>query len=306
MPEHNPEYWKHYLQAVGKNPAAAAPEAPALFAPMIFAAAGQIEAIEPFEMARDATRLAKCLESARRLLELHSIYTAVPAAAEAQALGADIDAASWPPKVVQGPGDYVLDTDPESLLQGERVAVSIETTQRLAQAGDAVLIAAITGPAALVSQLVQGAAVDDVEDIYEHAGAALVAFVKALGEAGVHAITLQENECPPDEDEENEIWRETLAPIINVAKFHKLPVFMGFIGAGPEASPWPEQIVPCLPAGRHSEYEGLHGCTLSPYPSAWPPRPQGKNLAIVLTQQEVDPNIKPADLNEHIRALLQA
>lgn len=305
MPEHTPEQWKQCLQALGKDPASAGYEGPPLFAPMIFAAASQIEASAPAEMACDATRLGKCLESTRSLLDLQVIYTAVPAAAEAQALGAETDGVNWPPKVLRGPGELVLQKDPGSILRGERIAVCIETTRRLAQAGDAVLIASITGPATLVSQLIENAAVDDIEDIYDHAGAALLALVRTLGEVGINAIHLQEVQCPLDENDENEIWRDTLAPITNVAKFHKLPVFMSFTGTHLNLNQWPPQIVPCPSEEQHNEHNNTHGCTLNADASAWPQLPQGQGLAIVLTEQEIDPGTKLAVLREHISKLMR-
>ncbi len=292
--------WRQHMRALAKG---ADEEHPPLFAPVIFGAAAQIEALEVSQILTDATQLSKCLAGTRQLLDMNTIYVSVPSGAQAEALGAKLNYDHWPPRVTQGPGAAAQDKDENTLLSHPRIAASIETCRRLAntQADDIILIAGLTGPAALIRELTQSVEVSDKEDLYEHCGALLLALVRTLGEVGVHAIWFQETDFPTDAEDENEIWRDTLSPILNVAKFHKLPVLLNFTGAQPDAiDAWPNGCIACA---RLQDETKTPGCTISPDCCQWQPLAQMSNRRVILTAGELDANTKLADLHSHITRL---
>lgn len=262
----------------------------ALFAPLIFGAAAQIEALAPVDMAADPTRLGKGLGETRRVLGLSTTYVAVPAAAEAESLGATVDIAQWPPQVTSSPGMAALEVGAEdAIANSPRLQASLETARRMAttESQDVALIAALTGPATLVRQLVPGATGDDQEDAYDCAGGFLVALLRGFGEAGVHALLLQEAVPVPAGQEENEIWREALAPLANIARFYKIPALLGFTdGNEPDANGWPSELIVCPPAANATAFAGqAHGVCLPANPAAWQQRPA--DASIVITSAEV-------------------
>lgn len=262
------EPWRKHLAALGKD-ASARPASKPLFAPVIFSAAAQIEAVDARDMLEDATLLGKCLNGTRQLLNLDCLYVCAPSEAEAEAAKSDNPAAQ------------------------PRLAAGIEVCQRLSDTeGDRLaLLAGLTGPAALATRLMAGQDVDDIEDYYEQASAGLLALVKALGEAGCSGIWFQENAAPGDADDEREIWEDSLTPIVNVARFHKLPVFVSFTEHEPDECP--AGVIVCASGGGDSA-AGL----LPADWNTWNELPG--DCQIVLTPAEVDPAAKLADLREQI------
>lgn len=274
------------------------------FLPLLFGACAQIEALQPGAMAADATRLGKGLTETRRVLGTSALFVAVPAAAEAQALGAGVDTSTWPPSVTSHPGPDALDADVAAAIAGNaRLQASLELTRRLAgtEAEEVALIAGLTGPATLVGQLMPQANGDDREDAFDQAGALLTALVRAFGEAGVHGLLIQETVAAPDDVDGRELWTEAIAPLANVARFHKIPLLLGFAGAAPPAAgDWPEQVIPCAAPDAAADFAGRpHGLLLPADPGAW--THPGGDAAILFTAGEVPADTPIAEIKQRLR-----
>lgn len=273
-----------------------------LFAPMIYGIGAQIEALAPAEMVVDATRLGKGLTETRHVLGLSALYVTVPSLAEAEALGAGVDLSNWPPRLTQPAGPSALEADEaDAIASSPRLQAALELTRRLAATdGEVALLVGLTGPATLVQQLVPTAAGDQQEDAFDYAGGFLTALVRAFGEAGAHAVVLQETVDAPEDADLRELWDDALAPVTNVARFHKMPVLLGFAGAsGPVAGDWPDQVVPCLPPAEAAAQAGdIHAVMLSPDPATW--RGSAEGAAMTVTAGEVPADIRIADLKAAI------
>lgn len=276
------------------------------FLPLVFGACAQIEALPPGQMAADATRLGKGLGQTRRVLGTDALFVSVPAAAEAQALGAEVNLGTWPPSLVSHPGGDALHANVETAIAGNpRLQASLELTRRLAAtaADEVALIAGLTGPATLVSQLMPEAAGDDCEDAFDQAGSCLTALVRAFGEAGAQALVVLESVAVAADADGMELWQEALAPLANVARFHKIPLLLGFAGAAPPATgDWPAQVIPCVAPGAAAEFgDRPYGLLLPADADAWSP-PEGR-AAIVLTAGEVPADTPIATLKQRIEAM---
>lgn len=276
-----------------------------LFAPMIHGLGAQIEALSPAELVVDATRLGKGLGETRRVLGLSSLYVTVPSLAEAEALGAGVDLSVWQPCLTAPAGSSALEADEADAIAGSpRLQAALELTRRLSATGDdAPLLVGLTGPATLVEQLVPGATGDEREDAFDYAGGFLTALVRAFGEAGAHAVVLQETVAAPDDGDGRELWEDALTPVANVARFHKMPVLLGFVGAaGPGPGDWPDQVVPCLAPGETAAQAGdNHALMLPADPATW--RGLADGAAMILTAGEVPADTRIADLKTVIEAL---
>lgn len=282
---------------------------PPLFAPLVFAVASQIEALPASQVAADPTRLCKGLTETGRALGTSVLYTTVPAAAEAEALGASIDDSSWPPRITDSPGASMLEIDAgAAIATSSRLQASLEATRRLAatEGQEVALIAALTGPATLLRQLHPDAVDSEVEDGLEFLGGFLVTLVRAFGEAGVHAVLLLESAAVPEVDEADEIWADALAPVVNVARFHKLPLLLAFAGtAEPAAEDWPAQVIPCPSIPKAGEFNGTpHGVSVEPDPAQWPALPDGGDgVRVVVTAGEVPADTPIATLRDRVGRL---
>ncbi len=276
-----------------------------LFAPMIYGLGAQIEALSPAEMVVDATRLAKGLGETRRVLGLSSLYVMVPSLAEAEALGASVDMAVWPPRLIAPAGSAALEADEAgAIADSPRLQAALDMTRRLSTAGDdAALLVGLTGPATLVEQSVPGSTGDEREDAFDYAGGFLTALIRAFGEAGAHAVVLQETVRAPDDENVRELWEDALTPVTNVARFHKMPVLLGFVGAaGPGPGDWPDQVVSCLPPAEAAAQAGdSHALILPADPAAWCGSADG--AAMIVTTGEVPADTRIAHLKTIIEAL---
>ena len=89
--------WRQRMQDLSRNSGRAHPP---LFAPLIFAVAAQIEALEPQKMAQNGTKLRKNILGLCRALRLDTVTCSAPSGMEAEALGVGMDGSDWPPKPV--------------------------------------------------------------------------------------------------------------------------------------------------------------------------------------------------------------
>jgi acetophenone carboxylase len=207
-----------------------------LFVPLVRSIACQIEAISPLEMVSDPTRLAKGIVELRRAAGLDILVTATPCFMEAQALGAAIDQSQWPPQLVAGNPDALgTHSDFDACFDAcEILAAAMEATERLAsQTSDGVaIVAALTGPATLLSQIFEGPSYSDQQR--EYVAAAVAALVRRLGQAGADAIVFVETASPVD------AWEDLYGTVGNTAKFLKKPLI---VAGAAGAQEWPRLAV---------------------------------------------------------------
>lgn len=293
MTHANPS-WRRRLSELGRG--LGKPHAP-LFAPLLYGVAAQIEALAPAEVTADPTRLGKCLVELRRVLGTAPLVVAAPSSMEAEALGAEVDRAVWPPRVTAAAGPGVIElVDFEALWsRSEALAASLETCSRLAQTqtGEPVLLAALTGPASLLAGLL-GTGTAPASEAYEFAGRALSALARQFAQSGASAILLCEREPPGDAS----AWSAALGTIANIARFHRIPALLAFEGAQPAA--WPSTTIACPSPAHEAACAAPHGLTAPADHSAWAALPGATGSArIVVTAREVAAD---ADLEELIEA----
>lgn len=279
--------WRRRLSELGRG---VGKPHPPLFAPLLYGVAAQIEALPPAEVTADPTRLTKCQGELRRVLGTAPFVVAAPAAMEAEALGADVDRGSWPPRVRAPATAGVIETvDFDTLWpRSEALAASLEATQRLArtQAGEPVLLAALTGPASLLAELFGETAAKDAA-AYEFAGRALSALFRQFAQGGASAVLFCERRLPAAADDA--AWRGALNTISNIARFHRLPALLCFDGDA--ASDWPAATVACPSVGNAAGDGRPQGACVPADPAQWTCLSGGAGSArIVVTAREV-----PAD-----------
>lgn len=255
--------WRRRLSELGRG--GAKPHAP-LFAPLLYGVAAQIEALPPAEVTADPTRLGKCLVELRRVLGTASFVVAAPTAMEAEALGAVVDRDAWPPKIVDvAPQDVIaLAAFDDVWQQSEALAASLETTQRLAktQIGEPVMLAALTGPASLLAELM-GEEASPGPDAYEFVGRALSALSRQFAQSGASAILICERRLPSDLDG----WNAALSTISNIARFHRIPALLAFDGVAP--AEWPGSTIACPAPEHEAAIQKPHALTVSADPAKW-------------------------------------
>ena len=275
---------------------------PPLFAPLLFAVAAQIEAIPPQDMALDGTRIRKNVSELRRALGTHVVVCTVPGGAEAEALGVPHNRDTWPPRAT-GPLAAALATEPDAsrLANSPRLGATLEAVKQWqADASQPVVLAALTGPATLVSQLrAAGGALDD-EAGYLLAGGTLAALARLYAEAGVHVLQLCEAAAP--DDSAVDAWKGALGTIGNVARFHRVPPLLTI--AAPSTTPWPMQVVAAPGTGQGAPPPKPHGRAWSPEPSTWSEAARSVGAErIVLTSAEVSATHDVAGLRSLVLGL---
>lgn len=284
--------WRHRLSELARG---AGKPHPPLFAPLLYGVASQIEALPRAEVTCDPTRLVKGLVELRRALGTSHLTTAAPAAMEAEALGAVVDRELWPPRVTAPPpaGIVELAEFDDVWPRCEALAASLEATKRLAatEPADTPILAALTGPARLATELAGRASPDDA-DAVELAGRALAGLARAFALAGAAALLLCEASAPAGVAG----WSAALATIGNVARFHRIPLLLAFTREEPTS--WPSSLVPCAARPGDAAAARPHGIVVSPDWTNWSaaaiaPRAQTR---IVVTAEEVAADASIDDL----------
>ena len=295
-----PKPWRRRLSELGRG--LGKPHAP-LFAPLLYGVAAQIEALPPGEVTADPTRLAKCLVELRRATGTASFVVAAPSAMEAEALGAVVDRACWPPRVSPAPApeDVVQRSDfDDAWPRSEALAASLETCRRLAatQAHEPVLLAALTGPASLLVELLGTQEPDAAR--YEFAGRALSVLSRQFAQAGASALLLCERVPPAD----GAAWAAALNTIANIARFHRIPALLAF-DQGVSAADFPPAFVSCPGIEQERHHDKAHGLTISPDPSTWSDLPGHTGAArVVVTAREIEAQTSIEALAEACEAAL--
>lgn len=271
--------WRRRLSELGRG---TGKPHPPLFAPLLYGVAGQIDARAPAEVTADPTRLGKCLVELRRALGTDTLVMAAPTAMEAEALGAEVDRAVWPPRITAPTDGGVmasLDLD-TCWARSEALSASLETCKRLSatQPGEPVLLAALTGPASLLSEILASPA--DAA-AYDLAGRALSALARQFAQAGASALLLCERVAPADP----EAWRAALNTVANIARFHRIPALLAFDA---DATPaWPATVVACPypPVAADARPQGL---CVDPDPATWSDALDRRGAArVIVTAREV-------------------
>ena len=292
--------WRRRLSELGRG--VGKPHAP-LFAPLLYGVAAQIEALPPAEVAADPTRLAKCVGELRRVLGTESLVVAAPTAMEAEALGAEVDRERWPPRVTGAAAAGLVETTgfDELWSRSEALAASLECCKRLAatQAGESALLAALTGPATLLAQLLgEGATTTEA---WEFAGRALSALSRQFAQRGVSGILLCERGVPGDADVG--AWGAALNTIANIARFHRIPALLAFDGADP--AEWPAATISCPSRINEGAVLKTHGMTAPHDPASWNSLIGScGNARVVVTAREVDADFDVETLRERCEAAL--
>jgi len=242
---------------------------PALFAPMVHAAAAQIEGWNLAGFLSDPTKMARSLEALQKAIGTDAVFTAAATAMEAEAAGAELDWSTYPPQVAAPPFYDLSEASdlPDKLASSARIEAALETTRRLAATlTDGPLLATVvTGPATLARQLAGGNA--EISDQgWEVCGRICAELTRLFCEAGAHLIVVAEEAFKPDDEK----WRASLTPLLNIARFHKKP--LATIGLGDATVSGEGFAVVGLPAA----------------PDAWLNLPQCDGL--VITCGEIPPN----------------
>lgn len=297
-----PSPWRRRLSELGRG--IGKPHAP-LFAPLLYGVASQIEALPPAEVTADPTRLGKCLTELRRATGTAPFVVAAPTSMEAEALGAMVDRDVWPPRVTGAASENVIERSEFGLdawSASEALAASLETCKRLSttQADEPVLLAALTGPASLLSELLGDASTPSAA-AFEFAGRALSALSREFAQSGASAILLCERVPPADVA----AWTSALNTIANIARFHRIPALLAF-DAGLSPSEWPSSTVACPSIERESAIEKPHGLVVSCDLSTWAELPGATGAArAVFTARDVDAEASIESLADACEAALE-
>ncbi len=290
--------WRKRMQDFARH--AGRPHAP-LFAPLAFAVAAQIEAIDVGRMTLEGTRLRRNVLELQRVLRTDAVFCAAPSAMEIEALGASVDCGSWPPRPVgsipDSPGETGI--DPRKLAASPRVAASLDAARQLAsEASEPVIVAAFTGPATLVGELRSAGSALDEDEIWDFAGRLLAAFGRLYAEAGVNVLQWHERSLPDPSSED--LWKAALGTIGNVARFHRVPPLL--VVEATSSLAWPVQVLPCPTWQQHpAPVARAHARGWAPDPAAWPVLPaEGSGERSITTTSEIEPTLAIADLKRHV------
>ena len=194
----------------------------ALLVPLVHTIASQIEGMAVQEFLTDATKMSKCLTSLQLAIQVDAIICFVDAGSEAEAVGAQLDWDSYPPKIATKPRQLMPENIPDLLRMHARIQTGVEVLKRLGATimDESLFAVVITGPATLATQIGEGS---DGE-ILEQCGRIVSETGRIFGEAGAHLIMITE-EVPPKVDYQD--WQAVLLPVINVARFYNaLPVLV--------------------------------------------------------------------------------
>jgi hypothetical protein len=232
---------------------------PTLVCPLVLAQAAEIEALPAGQFLTDPTKLANGLRA------LHGAFgtdVIVTAAAD------DLAVCSLTAAAAGAACDL-----PAAVTGHPRVAAAVEATRRLAAtAEDAVLAAALCGPAQLTAQLGRPPDPAALEDC----GAVLLALAKAFLEAGAHLLLVVEAE--PISRPAADGWRSAVTPLVNVARFRQAAAAVVLADLA-DAGLAPRGAVVCLPPAAAGPGQGI---ALDTDPATWSAPPTGAPLITTL------------------------
>jgi hypothetical protein len=235
------------------------PVSPPLLAPLVVAAAAEIEALAVADVVTDPTRLARALTAMQAAIGVDAIVTTAADGLAAETAGATADLSTYPPTLA-APAGGVPGATAALRTPPSRSVAAIEATRRLVATTDDVVVgAALDGPAAVAAQLGDDAADPDV---IERAGRVVLDVAGAFLEAGAHLLVVVES--APLASAAREAWRSAVNPIGNVARFRQAaPVVV--VADPDDADIVPGATAVCLPGGKR----GGRGVALPSAAAAW-------------------------------------
>lgn len=214
---------------------------PTVFLPLFHAIASQIKAEPPHGFLVSATKLAAGLTLLHQTLNAECLFVSCAGHIEAESLGARLNWATYPPRLTGSdlvPSD-VGQGNVNQALQSARVVAAVDACQRLSKTlpSGVAIGAGLTGPMRLAAELFPSLAQskgvpeqEDVDGALDVSGQVALAFAKVFLEAGASVIVLLERIAELDRDPRKMIvWADAMAPIINLAKFHRVPIVLLFL-----------------------------------------------------------------------------
>lgn len=256
--------------------------APPLFLPLCFTVAAGIEAVAPLDLALDETKLVRAGSELARVTGQPALFTSIPTGAVAEALGAELDLSSWPPRVTGRLADVDMPAaDPDRLAGASRLlAAGLSATRNLAaDEGNRLLpLVALEGPVALHRQLYGETPLTEARA--DALGAVLAALIAEYAKAGAEAVVLYDT---PAGVEELEWVKAIYRTACNVARFHRKPL----IAAGQLALGLPALVQALAPEEAPGPMQKAHARLWPETPEAWAEAPFDPAARIVLTRAEV-------------------
>ncbi len=220
---------------------------PPVFAPMLFTAAAEIEALSAQESVSKPTIMVRAGTELSRMLGLGTVFTGVPCGAVAQALGGILAEDAWPTIVAAKPARDPLSISEPSLCWGHSALLSsfLAATRNMAidERNTMLSVLGVEGPAALTEQLFGDENMTEARA--DFIGSVLAALVRDFAEAGVSAIVMVDQS--PDDDA-REYAKSAYRTLANVARFHRVPVVPVFTDNGNPMGMLPT-VVPAFQTG---------------------------------------------------------
>ncbi len=309
------------MTSVGKNPINNSPRrrlkslnrgkslrGHSLLLPIAYTVAASIEGLSVSEFLCNPTKQANGLTALHDALKNDSIVCFVSAGAEAEALGARLEWASYPPRVVVPSNLTIADNVNELLKAHLRIQIGVDVLTRLSitASGDPLLVVVISGPATLSAQLVGER---NAAEILDQCGRVVSEAARIFCENGAHVIMIEDDVLPMLQSDENyQMWQMSLLPAINVARFfHALPVLVPSRSNATLAQRFSEGV-PGNPLICGSD-DGLgqknqpNAYMLAGRPTEW--HCPSNQVSLLTSAGEIPPNCKIADLLNacnHIRS----
>lgn len=281
-----------------------------LFLPIVFSLGARVENLALRAFLSNPTKICNAQRQIRGRLPADGVTCYFDPFLEVEALGAVLRWESdnqppvvcWPRPPVKGELPEGL-RSPEEAVKAGRIGVAAEVIRRLSSLlrDDALLMAGVSGPFTLASQLLQWgehemASADDVPfSALELAMAMVMQTVSVLVEAGAHVILIHEDVLPRLSAESADDWATRLSPALNIIRFYgALPALL---------LTNPAAVAQNLPLLAARDWEGIVCPALDlSSPAGWPSMDAAK-MGVAVPPGSVHPG---AALVEVIRGLRPA
>jgi hypothetical protein len=181
-----------------------------LLAPLTCVIASEVEGLSPREFLRSSTKLANTLRDLQRGLGLDIVVPESGSNIELEALGADLDWSSFPPRISTPPRETF-----DSHLEGlGRIPVLLDTIDRLKHMlGDRAAIGvALQGPQKLSALSGNHLTIADAAEL-------ILTVTRLVCSKGVDLIWILEDGSKPPTDQSN--WLSLTAPIWGTIRFYQ-------------------------------------------------------------------------------------
>lgn len=281
-----------------------------LFLPIVFSLGARVENLALRAFLSSPTKICNAQRQIRGRLPADGVTCYFDPCLEVEALGAALRWASdhqppsicWPGPACKGELPEGL-RSPEEAVKVGRIGVAAEVIRRLSSLlrDDALLMAGVSGPFTLASQLLQlgeheMASPDDGPfSALDLAMAMVTQTASVFVEAGAHVVLIHEDVLPRLSTESAEDWATSFSPAFNIIRFYgALPVLL---------LTNPAAVAQNLPLLAARDWEGILSPALdSSSPAEWPSMDAAK-LGLALPPNSFP---QPAALVERIRSLRPA